>query len=148
MVNAVPKRSNVPKMISKTGNLRGAHPALQASILTSAVVAKISDGGPAPDLLSRYLEGASPEVLAREFGMSRPAVHAALASARAQRLLDMQVEFIDNPEFHQPGAESRICGPEPVVQNPDGRVRVPSGLPAYLEELYRPIENLLSIGYS
>ena len=137
MVNAVSKRSSVPKMITKTGNLRGAHSALRATVLPSAIVAKISDSGPVSDLLSRYLEGASPEALSREFGMSRTAVHAALATARALRLLDMQIEFIDSPEFHQPAAESRICGPEPVVQNLDGRVRVPSGLPAYLEELYR-----------
>lgn len=137
MVNAVSKYSSDSKAIGRPGNLRGTHPVAQTSILPSAIVAKMHDAPAAPDLLSRFLEGASPEVLAREFGMSRPAVHAALATARAQRLLDLQIELIDNPEFHAPHAELRICGPEPAVSNTAGRIRIPAGLPAYLGELYR-----------
>lgn len=138
MVNAVSKHSTVSEMISgEAGMRRGSHAVPRASVLSRAVVADLSSAGTGLDLLSRYLEGASPEVLAREFGMSRPAVHAALAAARARRLLEMPVEFIDSPEFHQPAAEARICGPEPAMSQVEGRVRVPAGLPAYLGELYR-----------
>lgn len=137
MVNAVSNYPSAPKKLSHPTYSRGTQPIPQASILSSAIVAKINDSGATPDLLTRFLDGASPEVLARDFGMTRPAVHAALATARAQRLLDLQIEFIDNPEFHTPDAELRICGPEPAVADSAARVRIPAGLPAYLGELYR-----------
>jgi RNA polymerase primary sigma factor len=138
MVNAVSKCSTTPAVtVGATGVVHGARTVPRAAVLPAEIAAQINSAAPTSDLLSRYQQGASTEELAREFGMSRAAAVAALISARTHRLLEMQIEFIDSMEFHQPGAESKICGPEPAVEAGEGRVRVPSGLPAYLEELYR-----------
>jgi RNA polymerase sigma factor (sigma-70 family) len=89
------------------------------------------------ELLERYEQGESASVLAREYALSLPAFRAAITLSRAQRLLELPLDFIDSPEFSGANAEATICGPEPEVATTECRGKVPSGLPAYLEELYR-----------
>lgn len=96
-----------------------------------------STGFPGRELLERFEQGESASVLARDFSLSLPAFRAAITLLRAQRLLEMPLDYIDSPEFAQPDAESRICGAEPAALGGESRMKVPSGLPAYLEELYR-----------
>jgi RNA polymerase primary sigma factor len=88
-------------------------------------------------LLVRWQNGTSVPCLSYLFGISRTAVHAALLSARVRRIMAENVDYIDSTEFHQPGAEEEICGPGPMVSDGGSGARVPSGLPAYLVELYR-----------
>lgn len=88
-------------------------------------------------MLARSEAGASIACLANRFGLSRTAVHAALLEARVRRLLAENAEFIDSPEFHEADAEAVICGPEPKPLASEADGRTPSGLPAYLVELYR-----------
>jgi len=90
----------------------------------------------AADLLGRYEAGESVATLAVAVGCSRTAIYAAIAQARAERLLGVEIDFIDSPEFREPGAEAVICGPAPESSSGRG-ARVPPGLPAYIEELYR-----------
>ncbi len=87
-------------------------------------------------LLERSLLGESVACLARAFQMSKTAVHAALLRARVARLKLADVAYIDSVEFQQKNAESVICGPAPALSDASLE-RVPSGLPAYLVELYR-----------
>lgn len=95
-----------------------------------------SESSRAQSLLVRSLAGESVACLAKSFQMSKTAVHAALLQARVERLLQANVDYIDSAEFHLKNAESLICGPPPELSS-DGLDRVPSGLPAYLVELYR-----------
>lgn len=88
-------------------------------------------------MLSRAEQGQGVESLAQAFQLSRTAVHAALVKARALRILTNDIEFIDNKEFRAPCAEAAICGKPPEVPDTDRPARMPSGLPAYLGELYR-----------
>ncbi len=90
-------------------------------------------------ILDQHLAGESVSSLATAFSLSKPAVHAALTAARVQKIHAYNADFIDSSEFHEERAESRICGPEPVLSIPedDRPVRVPTGLPAYLVELYK-----------
>ncbi len=88
------------------------------------------------ELLQRYEAGASAAELSELSGRSRTAVYAAIATARAERLLEYSADYIDSEEFRNPGAESAICGPEPEVMG-SRPGRIPSGLPAYLGDLYR-----------
>ena len=81
--------------------------------------------------------GQSVECLSQSFHVSRTAVHATLVQARARRVMAEVVEFIDNHQFRSPGAEAAICGKPPEISGEERPARVPSGLPAYLEELYR-----------
>jgi RNA polymerase primary sigma factor len=88
-------------------------------------------------MLVRWQNGTSVPCLSYLFGISRTAVHAALLSARVRRIMAENVDYIDSAEFHQPDAEEEICGPAPVVSDGGSGARIPSGLPAYLVELYR-----------
>ena len=81
-------------------------------------------------------QGQSVECLSRSFQVSRTAVHAALVQARARRVMAEVVEFIDNSQFSSPGAEATICGKPPEIPAEERPPRMPSGLPAYLGELY------------
>lgn len=74
--------------------------------------------------------------LARRFGRSRAVLHAALAEVRAHRLKSMAMDFIDNDEFRAVKAEERIEVPAPVADRSGSAIRPPSGLPAYLADLY------------
>ena len=95
-----------------------------------------SDAEQNESLLERSLLGESVACLAKAFSMSKTAVHSALMEARVKRLTEADVDYIDSDEFRQRNAESIICGPAPKVD--DSTVgRVPTGLPAYLGELYR-----------
>ncbi len=74
--------------------------------------------------------------LGRRFGRTRAVIQAALAEVRALRLKSLVMEFIDSPEFSVPDAESRILVEGPAGNESDRAPRSPSGLPAYLAELY------------
>ncbi len=89
------------------------------------------------EMLDRQLQGDSVACLAQRFHLSKTAVHAGLMEARVRRIMEANVDFIDSPEFHLSNAESTICGPAPVVGTGGFEGRLPSGLPAYLSELYR-----------
>ncbi len=88
-------------------------------------------------MLVKAKQGQSIECLAQCFHVSRTAVHTALVQARARRILAEVVEFIDNTQFRSPSAEAVICGKPPEVSHDERPARIPSGLPAYLGELYR-----------
>lgn len=75
--------------------------------------------------------------LARRFGRTRAVIQAALAEVRAMRLKTLPMEYIDSAEFRAPRAERRIMVEAPLNSAADGTLRSPSGLPAYLAELYK-----------
>lgn len=84
-----------------------------------------------------YQQGVTVPDLARRFGRSKPAVHAVLADVRVRRLKSTPIDFMDSDEFRVEDAEAIICGDPPEYDEQKGSVRVPSGLPAYLAELYK-----------
>ena len=88
------------------------------------------------ELLERSNFGDSVPSLAQEFQISRTAVHASLMEARVRRLLTVNVDYIDSSEFRRPGAGSAICGPAPVIDKEAFDGKTPTGLPAYLGEMY------------
>lgn len=84
-----------------------------------------------------HAQGVSVPDLARRFGRSKPAVHGMLAEVRVKRLKAAPIDFMDSDEFRMENAESIICGTPPDYDPQKGSVRVPTGLPAYLAELYK-----------
>lgn len=59
-----------------------------------------------------------------------------LRRRRAERIADLPLEYMPSREFSGPNAERRIAGPMPAPVIAPRKVRVPSGLPAYLASLY------------
>lgn len=84
-----------------------------------------------------FVQGVSVNDLSRRFGRSKPAINSIISEVRIRRLRTTPIEYMDSDEFRAEGAEKEICGPAPGYDEPGGRVRVPSGLPAYLAELYK-----------
>lgn len=57
--------------------------------------------------------------------------------ARAERLFEQPLEFMDDPAFHEPDAEAEILAPPPEPKQRPRLPKPPAGLPPYLESLYR-----------
>ncbi len=102
----------------------------------TAPVAWASTADRNDELLERSNFGDSVPSLAQEFQISRTAVHAGLMEARVRRLLTVNVDYIDSTEFRRPSAESAICGSAPVIDKDAFDGKTPTGLPAYLGEMY------------
>ncbi len=88
------------------------------------------------ELLKRSNLGESIPCIAQEFQLSRTAVHTALMEARVRHLMAVNVDFIDNDDFRCANAAATICGPAPVIDSEAFDGRTPTGLPAYLGEMY------------
>lgn len=81
------------------------------------------------------LGGVSVESLARRYNRSVSSIYRIVNEVRAQRILELPMEFMDSDEFRLRNAELRILAATP--SNPSVRkTKAPPGLPAYLAALY------------
>ena len=135
---AVTSRLVLPALSNERGARSGELPIPSARQLSvqSPLVVWASTADRNDELLERSNFGDSVPSLAQEFQISRTAVHAGLMEARVRRLLAVNVDYIDSSEFRQPSAESTICGPAPVIDKEAFDGKTPTGLPAYLGEMY------------
>lgn len=92
----------------------------------------------AREIFQRYRRGESVEALARRYGFGPSKIRRILARERYQRIMQLPLEYIPNPEFERYSAEeeARVLGPAPQPESPVKRVRPPAGLPPYLASLY------------
>ncbi len=79
--------------------------------------------------------------LARRFGKSQKQIVRILTLVRAKELAGRPIDYISNEDFDDPDAAERIVSAPPgdgdeAEEDPISS-RLPSGLPAYLQELYR-----------
>jgi RNA polymerase primary sigma factor len=86
----------------------------------------------------RSRTGVSVDVLAAQFGLSRPRVQRVINEMRARRILEAKLEFIADPSFEDPAAVAEILGPdpEPPADRSPERSAPEQDLPAYLASLY------------
>ena len=89
-------------------------------------------------IFESYQRGVAISNLTRQFSRSRSAIVRIINEQRAQLILAMPLDFIDNEEFRRPSAklEKEILGDMPEAIIPPRKVRPPSGLPTYLASLY------------
>ena len=83
-----------------------------------------------------YRRGESVEALCRRFRRTKTSIYRILNEVRAEKILELPLDFIDNPLFAKPWAEKQIMSgaePQPAATK---RVRAPAGLPPYLSALY------------
>ncbi len=84
-----------------------------------------------------FRRGVSVEVLARQFERTRSSIYRVVNEMRAYRILDVKLEHMPHPSFHDLSARGAILGPMPAV---DGKLlrktKAPKGLPPYLCSLY------------
>lgn len=88
------------------------------------------------ELYAEFQRGLAVETLARSWQRSKASIYRIVAEVRAERLLEMPIDFMDSEEFRAPGAEERILQPPPSVERRGPAVKPPPGLPPYLASLY------------
>ena len=90
-------------------------------------------------IYQQYHRGESVEALAKRFCRTRTSIYRILGEMRAQRILELPLDYIPNEHFakvHTHAAEKAIVGPMPQLDQPAKKSRLPSGLPPYLASLY------------
>ncbi|MCA9214961.1 MAG: sigma-70 family RNA polymerase sigma factor [Planctomycetales bacterium] len=79
---------------------------------------------------------ATVESLAKRYGRTKSSIHRILNEARANRILELPLDYIPNDMFDDPAAFDEIMGPMPEPEGKPRIPRAPSGLPPYLASLY------------
>ena len=134
MVNASKEFSDLSELAVYSGVSGGVSANWRAGVKSGvSSEAKLSGA----ELLRRVESGETVESLMVNLGMGRAAVQDLIVRARVDHLMQVDCQYIDSEEFHVAGAEALICGTEAPASPPQGRVRIPDGIPAYLAELYR-----------
>ena len=90
-------------------------------------------------VFQQYQHGESVELLAKRFCRTRTSIYRIIAEMRAQRILDLPLDYIPSDVFSRirsQKAEDRVLGPIPESEIPMKKSRLPSGLPPYLASLY------------
>jgi RNA polymerase primary sigma factor len=83
-----------------------------------------------------FKRGASVDKLIKQFGRTKTTIYRVINEVRAQRIMELPLDFIPNPRFSRKGADKAILGPLPGSDSPTKKARRPSGLPPYLASLY------------
>ena len=83
-----------------------------------------------------FKRGVSVEKLMKQFGRTKTTIYRVLNEVRAQRIVELPLDFIPNPRFARKGAEAACLAPMPQPETPARKVRRPAGLPPYLASLY------------
>ena len=90
-------------------------------------------------IYQQYQHGESVETLAQRFCRTRTSIYRIIAEMRAQRILELPLDYIPSDVFVRVRSrkrEERILGPVPESELPMKKPRLPSGLPPYLASLY------------
>ncbi len=90
-------------------------------------------------ICQQYHRGESVEALAKRFCRTRTSIYRIIGEMRAQRVLELQLDYIPNDGFSQVRSqrkEQEILGPIPPGDQSTRKARLPSGLPPYLASLY------------
>jgi RNA polymerase primary sigma factor/RNA polymerase sigma factor len=87
-------------------------------------------------IYQQYRRGESVDTLAKRHCRTKTSIYRIINEMRAKRILELPLDFIDNPTFAKPGIEPEIMSPMPQGDTAPRKVRAPSGLPPYLASLY------------
>ena len=87
-------------------------------------------------IYQQYRRGTSVDALAKRFCRTKTTIYRVINEMRAERLLELPLDFIPNPSFSRRGADSRCLAPMPEIEVTGRKPRRPSGLPPYLASLY------------
>jgi RNA polymerase primary sigma factor/RNA polymerase sigma factor len=83
-----------------------------------------------------YRRGASVEKLCADYNRTKTTIYRVINEIRAQRIMELPLDYIDNPRFARKGADNACLGEMPETDAPTRKPRRPTGLPPYLASLY------------
>ena len=81
-------------------------------------------------------EGKTIGHLVRRYERSPATIYRILGEMRAQELMSIPLDFVDNLEFHSRNAEKKILAEMPEPEVPVRRIKAPAGVPGYMASLY------------
>jgi RNA polymerase primary sigma factor len=87
-------------------------------------------------IFQEYRRGTTIEALAKKYCRTRSSIYRVINEMRAQRILELPLDYMPSPEFERRDAEEIILAPMPEAETAQKRVRIPAGLPPYLASLY------------
>jgi RNA polymerase sigma factor (sigma-70 family) len=88
------------------------------------------------EIYHRFRRRVPASQLAKEYKRTTSSIYRVIQEVRARKILDVDLSFIDSPEFYEEDAETTALGEAPPYENAHGHARVPPGLPSYLASLY------------
>ncbi|MCH2180839.1 MAG: sigma-70 family RNA polymerase sigma factor [Mariniblastus sp.] len=88
-------------------------------------------------IYSDFVSGKSADNLAQRYCRTKTTIYRVINEVRANMILDLPLDFMDNAEFHRKSAFKKIVESEmPQPEKAARRTRPPAGLPRYLASLY------------
>jgi RNA polymerase primary sigma factor/RNA polymerase sigma factor len=88
------------------------------------------------NLYRAYRHGTSVDRLCSDYKRTNTTIYRVINERRASRILNLDLDHIDNPRFSRKGADKACMGPMPQSKTPIRKARRPAGLPPYLASLY------------
>jgi len=84
-----------------------------------------------------FSAGKSANSIAKRYGRTKTTIYRVINEVRANLIMELPLDFMDNVEFHRRAAGKRIVDSEmPVPETKTRRTKPPAGLPRYLASLY------------
>jgi RNA polymerase sigma factor (sigma-70 family) len=90
-------------------------------------------------IFTSYQKGVAVELLAKRFNRTRTSVYRVINEVRAQRLLDLRLEYVPHPTFDDPANAAAILAPMPDIEDYEAKrraMRAPKDVGAELAPLY------------
>lgn len=87
-------------------------------------------------IYQQYRRGVSVDGLARRYCRTRTSIYRIVNEMRANRIMELPLDYIHNDSFAKKKLEVEILGPMPEADSTGRKPRAPSGLPPYLAALY------------
>ena len=87
-------------------------------------------------IFEQHRRGVSIDDLCVRFCRTKTSIYRVVNEMRANHIMELPLDFMDNECFRDESLEKQILGKMPVSETPAKKIRVPSGLPPYLASLY------------
>lgn len=87
-------------------------------------------------IYKEHSEGKTIGYLVRRYERSPATIYRVLGEIRANGILALNLDFVDNLEFHGRNAEKKILADMPEPEVPVRRIKAPAGIPGYMASLY------------
>jgi RNA polymerase primary sigma factor/RNA polymerase sigma factor len=87
-------------------------------------------------IYEQYKRGASAAALSKRYNRTHSTIHRVINEVRAERIMELPLDFIPSDEFPLSGADDIIRGPMPESTKAVRKTKVPGELPPYLASLY------------
>ena len=88
-------------------------------------------------IYAEFLDGKSAETIGKRYCRTKTTVYRVINEVRANLIMELPLDFMDNAEFHRKSAFKKIVESEmPIPEKATRRTKPPAGLPRYLASLY------------